>query len=108
MVEARLRPCVLHSRSRRVRDHEKRLEAENEHLLKRIIAQKSRVAEYVVSNPPRSHVASSSINRKRQQKYIHAQNLVSLTVDPGSRHLGTQHSMESTYRASRTKARVLS
>ncbi|XP_003741257.1 cilia- and flagella-associated protein 97 [Galendromus occidentalis] len=62
-------------RCRRIRDQEKRLEAENEHLLKRIIAQKSRVTEYVVANPPRSLVASSSINRKRQQKYIHAQNL---------------------------------
>ncbi|OQR66665.1 hypothetical protein BIW11_13999 [Tropilaelaps mercedesae] len=66
-------------RSRRQREQELRLEAENEQLLKRIIAQQSRVAELVSVGPGTltraHHVAPSAINRKRQQKYIHAQNL---------------------------------
>ncbi|XP_022645643.1 rRNA biogenesis protein rrp36-like isoform X2 [Varroa destructor] len=66
-------------RSRRQREQERRLEAENEQLLKRIIAQQSRVAELVSAGTGAlaraQHVAPSTVNRKRQQKFIHAQNL---------------------------------
>lgn len=67
-------------RSRRQREQERRLEVENEQLLKRIIAQQSRVVELVSAGSGSltraQHVAPSTINRKRQQKFIHAQNLV--------------------------------
>lgn len=73
-----IQTSVSISRTRRHREQERRIEAENEHLLKRILAQKSRVKVDMIGGTPSTgghHVASSSINRHRQQKMIHAQNL---------------------------------